>query len=182
MTENAGQDDRQRLGTNPTSGDVGPEMALSTADLCDENDATVLRMPWISYGGRRSADGIVETARTGPSNRVLWEVLGTPGENRILLVDGGGMNCRDALVGDRLAGTALANGWQAIVVSGLVRDIDRLRELALGLWALGATPARGGEEEGYGTSGGELFIRGEVVVPGMRLVGDADGLIVLPVP
>jgi regulator of ribonuclease activity A len=152
----------------------------STADLCDLHAAAVLALPWVLFGGRRHVDGLVETALVGASNQVIREVLAEPGENRILAVDGGGMAVGKALIGDRLTQIALDNGWQGIVVNGLVRDVDRLRSMPLGLWALGACPVRG-PTEGVGERGVPISVGGQVVRPGMRLVGDADGLVVLPV-
>ena len=95
----------------------------------------------------------------------------------MLLVDGGGRHARFALVGDRLAGLAIARGWRAVVVEGLVRDADRLAGLPIGIWARGTTPLRG-PRDGPGVRAVELVLGPVRVVPGGRLVADGDGVVV----
>ena len=45
-----------------------------------------------------------------------------------------------ALVGDKLAGIAAANGWAGLVINGCIRDSAALGRLDLGIVALGANP------------------------------------------
>jgi regulator of ribonuclease activity A len=85
---------------------------------------------------------------------------------------------RVALVGDNVAGLARDNGWAGLIVHGCVRDSAALRELAIGLKALGTHPkpsskAGGGEIDVPVTFGGVTFH------PGARVVSDDDGIVVL---
>ncbi|WP_433271889.1 ribonuclease E activity regulator RraA [Actinosynnema sp. CS-041913] len=152
---------------------------MNTSDLCDENDsALVLPVPLIRYGGVRLLDGRIETARTGDANQVIREVLAGPGENRILVVAGGGTAARYALVGDRLAARALEQGWQGIVVDGLVRDTDALADMPIGVWARGTWPRRG-PVDGPGEVGVPVTLEDVTLRSGDRVVCDADGVVVM---
>jgi regulator of ribonuclease activity A len=78
-----------------------------------------------------------------------------------------------------MAQTAIDNGWQGIVVDGLVRDASTLAGMPLGVWARGTCPRRG-PATGTGEAGGELRLGAVAVRPGDRLVADADGVVVVP--
>lgn len=81
-------------------------------------------------------------------------------------------------MGDRLAELAVAHGWQGLIIDGLVRDVDRLCDVDLGVWARGTSPRRG-PTTGSGERGIELHLGGLVVTPGARVVADADGVVLV---
>jgi regulator of ribonuclease activity A len=109
---------------------------------------------------------------------LVRERLSSPGDGRVLIVDGGG-SLRCALVGDNLARMGRANGWAGIVLNACVRNSAALDELGFGIKALGTNPRRSGKD-----GGGEVDVPvtfGEVTfVPGAELYGDEDGVVVLP--
>lgn len=153
-------------------------MTVVTADLYDERgdqlDSCDLQLR--QYGGRRAFSGAVVTVRCHEDNVLLKSVLSEPGEGRVLVVDGGG-SLRAALMGDVIAGMAVANGWAGVVINGAVRDVAALRELDLGVKALGSNPRRsakagGGERDVPVTFGGATFR------PGAELFSDDDGILV----
>lgn len=80
-------------------------MEISTADLYDERGdelescATQLR----SYGGRAWFSGTIVTVKCLRDNVQVDQLLDSPGEGRVLVVDGDGV-LDTALMGDRLAG------------------------------------------------------------------------------
>ncbi|MEW1845547.1 ribonuclease E activity regulator RraA [Nonomuraea angiospora] len=153
-------------------------MTVVTADLYDERgeqlDSCDLQLR--QYGGRRAFSGAVVTVRCHEDNVLLKSVLSEPGEGRVLVVDGGG-SLHTALMGDVIAGMAVANGWAGVVINGAVRDVAALRELDLGVKALGSNPrksakAGGGERDVPVTFGGATFR------PGAELFSDDDGILV----
>jgi 4-hydroxy-4-methyl-2-oxoglutarate aldolase len=81
--------------------------------------------------------------------------------------------------GELTGAEAVRRGMAAIVVDGLVRDIEKLRTLPLPVFARGLTP-HGGLPSGRGEVGIDLQIGNVVVRPGDWLVGDADGVVVIP--
>ena len=106
----------------------------ATADLVDAHEAILqsCAVPFRRYGGRARFRGPVRTLRTFEDNARLKQIVSNPGEGAVLVVDGGG-SLRAALVGDVIAGLALANGWAGLVLWGAVRDTLALASLDLGI-------------------------------------------------
>ena len=153
---------------------------IPTADLVDEHgDAlascdTQLRQ----FGGRVRFQGEIVTVRCHEDNALLKTVLGGPGQGKVLVVDGdGSLHC--ALVGDVIAGLAVANGWEGLVIHGAVRDVAALAALDIGIKALGSNP-RKGSKQGTGQHNVPVSFGGAVFAPGAQLVSDEDGVVVLP--
>jgi hypothetical protein len=72
-----------------------------------------------------------------------------------------------------------SNGWAGVVVNGVIRDRAEIDLMDIGVKALGTIPRRADLGPG-----GELDVPfhfdGITFTPGVRLVADAGGLIVLP--
>jgi regulator of ribonuclease activity A len=122
--------------------------------------------------------GQVDTLRCFEDNSLVRKALGQPGEGRILVVDGG-TSMRVALLGDQLGALAVQNGWTGIVIEGCVRDTAALRELPIGIRALGANPRRS-IKRGQGQHGVMLRLGRMDVRSGWWLYADDDGIVVLP--
>lgn len=153
-------------------------MEIITADLYDERgdelDSCDLQLR--QYGGRRSFHGVIATVRCHQDNALLKAVLSEPGEGRVLVVDGGG-SLHTALMGDLIAGAAVAAGWSGVVINGAVRDVVALRELDLGVKALGSNP-RKSTKTGAGERDVPVTFGGVTFHPGAELFGDDDGILV----
>jgi regulator of ribonuclease activity A len=130
------------------------------------------------FGGVRAFSGPIATVRCFEDNVLVKQRVGEPGEGRVLVVDGGG-SFRCALVGDNVAGLALANGWVGLVLNACVRDVDALAELALGIKALGTNPRPSGKT-GEGEADVVVSFGGAEFTPGALLHSDDDGILVLP--
>ena len=65
------------------------------------------------------------------------------------------------------------------VVNGAVRDLDDIAASPLPVFAMAATPL-GPYREGPGELNVPVVCGGQVVMPGDILVGDSDGLVVIP--
>ena len=156
-------------------------MPFTTADLCDAHDASLqVAEPGLrDYGGVPYFGGRIATVRAPEDNTHVRGMLETPGEGRVLVVDGGG-SLRCALVGDQLAALALKNGWEGIVVHGCVRDSAELRTISVGIKAL-ATHPRKSQKQGRGEREVEVRFLGVTFTPGHWLYADADGVVVSPV-
>jgi regulator of ribonuclease activity A len=151
----------------------------STADILDEHGdhAAVCELDLQQFGGVRAFAGAIATIRCHEDNVVLRECVSGPGGGRVLVVDGGG-SLRVALLGDNIAGIACDSGWAGIVVNGCVRDVAALRELQIGIRALGSNPRRSGK-----AGGGEVDVAlrfgGVTFTPGAMLYADDDGIVVV---
>ena len=155
-------------------------MSHATADLCDAHaDAVRVVGPILhDFGGRSEFCGPIVTLRALEDNSVVRATLETAGQGAVLVVDGGGSQ-RCALVGDKLAQLAIDNGWAGLIIYGCVRDSTQLKEMPLGIKALGVCPRRSrklghGEREVPVTFGGVLF------EPGAYVYADGDGIVVSP--
>ncbi len=156
----------------------------ATCDLCDQHKADrsgrfrVLPPAFKAYGGRAHFGGPVVTVKCFEDNTVVKAVLETPGEGRVLVVDGGG-SLRRALVGGNIAAAAARNGWAGVVIDGCVRDLAELNARDVGIRALGLMPLPT-ERRGEGQRDLPVQIQGVTVSPGDWLYADDDGIVVMP--
>ena len=150
----------------------------ATADLYDERgDALAsVSVPVQDLGGRRAFEGPIRTIRCFRDNGLVKDVLATPGEGAVLVVDGGG-SLESALMGDIMASSAVENGWAGVIVYGAIRDRDVLATLDLGVKALGSNP-RKSVKDGVGEVDVPVEIGGVVFTPGNLVWADADGILV----
>ena len=150
----------------------------ATADLLDRHpDAAVCTLRLEQFGGVTSFEGEIATVRCFEDNVLVRQRAGEPGAGRVLVVDGGG-SLHVALVGENVAGLALANGWAGLVINGCVRDAAALRTLAIGLKALGTHP-KASRKQGDGEVDVPVAFGGVTFAPGARLASDDDGVVVL---
>jgi len=150
---------------------------FSTCDLADEHPADVqaLEMDFRNYGGVRQFGGEVVTIKCHEDNSLVKEMLGKPGAGRVIVVDGGG-SPRHALLGDMLAAKGADNGWAGLIINGVIRDVDEIAEIALGVQALGTVPLKT-EKLGVGQQGLPLRIGGVFIHPGDYIYADNNGVL-----
>lgn len=99
-----------------------------------------------------------------------------PGD--ILVVDAKGYdyNCQ---AGDFVVGMAKVLGVAGIVMDGRIRDLVSVKTIGLPVFCTGTTVAAGGKA-GVGEVGVTISCGGVAVREGDIIVGDADGVIVVP--
>lgn len=159
-----------------------PASTFATCDLCDahEGDSSgafrVLPPVFHDFGAVLPFHGPVHTVRALEDNSRVREAVASPGQGRVLVVDGGG-SLRRALVGGNLALNAARNGWAGIVVDGCVRDVAELRESGLPIRALALVPMRT-EKHGQGQAEVAVQLQGVWVRPGDWLYADEDGIVI----
>ena len=155
---------------------------FSTCDFCDQHKADtsgqvrVLPPVFASYGARPAFAGPVSTVKCFEDNTLVKAAVDSPGQGRVLVVDGGG-SLRRALVGGNLAAAAARNGWAGIVVDGCVRDVAELNATGVGIRALGLMPLPT-EKRNEGQRDVVVQIQGVRVQPGDWLYADADGIVI----
>jgi len=153
---------------------------MSTADLYDVHGDRLKSCDtqFRQFGGRREFDGIVATVRCFQDNSLLKSILGTPGDGRVLVVDGEG-SLHTALTGDVIGQLAVDHGWAGLILHGAVRDSVALRSLPIGIKALGTNPRKSGKT-GAGERDVTVEFGGAVFSPGDHVWSDDDGVVVLP--
>jgi regulator of ribonuclease activity A len=161
--------------------DTTPDFA--TCDLGDANKNStddsfrVLPPVFHSYGGREKFAGEVVTVKCFEDNSFVKTTLDTPGNGRVLVVDGGG-SLRRALVGGNVGAAAAKNGWAGVVVNGCVRDKAELAGCDIGIRALGLMPWPT-EKRNEGQREVPVQVQGVRVRPGDWLYADEDGIVVM---
>src|SRR5918995_5557721 len=114
----------------------------ATTDLCDEHPEIQVCEPVFQiFGGNLRFSGPIVTLKVFEDNTLIKQAVESPGEGRVLVVDGGGSR-RCGLVGGNLAVSAATNGWAGIVVYGCIRDSAEIGEQPLGVRALAAMPRK----------------------------------------
>lgn len=150
-----------------------------TADLVDDigPDVRSCDVQFRQFGGRTQFAGPISTVRCLQDNALLKSVLSTPGDGGVLVIDGEG-SLHTALVGDVIAELAHSNGWAGLVVHGAVRDAAALRDLDLGIKALGTNP-RKSSKTGAGERDVTVSFGGVTFVPGDIAHSDDDGIVLV---
>ncbi|MEA4884552.1 MAG: RraA family protein [Clostridia bacterium] len=74
---------------------------------------------------------------------------------------------------------AAKKGIAGVVTDGVIRDVEQSRETGLPIYAVGVTPAAP-TKEGAGQINTSISCGGVVVEPGDIVVGDEDGVVVVP--
>lgn len=153
-------------------------MPFATTDLCDAHEGKVrIAAPiFRAYGGRPAFHGRIATLRLFEDNGLVRQTLDTPGDGRVLVIDGGG-SLRCALLGDQLAALAVKHGWNGIVVWGCIRDAKAMATMDLGVFALATHPQKT-VKKNLGDAEIPVTFAGIDFRPGEWLYADEDGLIV----
>jgi regulator of ribonuclease activity A len=151
---------------------------ISTADLYDErgHELQSVSLQFQNIGGLSGFSGPVRTVRCFQDNARLKELLSSPGDGAVLVIDGGG-SLETALVGDVIGSLAVDNGWAGIIVNGAIRDRVALGTLPFGVKALGSNPAKS-TKTGEGETDVPVEIGGVVFQPGAIVWCDEDGILV----
>jgi 4-hydroxy-4-methyl-2-oxoglutarate aldolase len=119
------------------------------------------------------------TCHAGPNdNLAVFAALDViaPGDAIVAAADGFTTTC---IVGDLVLGMARNGGAVAFVTDGLVRDTDGIRDVGLPTFSRGVTP-NSCVRNGPGTVGLPITLGNVPVAAGDILVGDRDGVVVVP--
>ena len=111
-------------------------------------------------------------------NGAVLEAISKAKRGDILVIDAKG-NTNRAVAGDFVMQLAKGVGVQGFVVDGVIRDAAAAREINFPVFAIGSTVAAG-NKHGGGVVGERIAIGGVPVETGDYIVGDVDGVIVIP--
>jgi regulator of ribonuclease activity A len=156
---------------------------ISTADICDayeEEIATgkvgILDAIFSNYGGLDSFYGEAVTIKCFEDNSIVKQLVGTPGNGRVIVMDGGG-SLRRAILGDMLAEKAAVNGWAGLVINGCIRDCDEIAATQLGVKALNTHPMKT-DKRGLGDLNVDVTFAGQTISNGDWVYSDNNGILV----
>lgn len=120
------------------------------------------------------------TVKTRPGdNLFVHKALSLAKEGDVIVVDAGG-DLTNAIIGELMAGFAASRKLGGIVINGAIRDADALRKSEFPIFAAGVTH-RGPYKDGPGQINVAVAIDGMVIEPGDLIIGDADGLLCVPI-
>ena len=151
---------------------------IKTADLCDEHeDDLLIAEPLLkNYGGRTAFHGPISTVKVFEDNSLVRDALESPGNGRVLVVDGGGSR-RCALLGDVMARIGEDSGWAGLIIYGCIRDAAEIRRMSIGIKALATNPRRS-VKRGEGQWDVPVHFAGVTFRPGAYLYSDDDGIVI----
>ena len=130
---------------------------------------------------KASLVGVALTCYAGPAdNLAVFGALELAGPGDVIVAGTDGFMAT-SVTGDLLLGMARNRGVAGFVTDGLVRDIPGLESVGLPVYCAGVTansPARNGP----GTVGFPIVLGDVGIASGDILVGDRDGVVVVPGP
>ncbi|HUU11164.1 MAG TPA: 3-hexulose-6-phosphate synthase [Phycisphaerae bacterium] len=122
--------------------------------------------------------GPVLTVRTAPGDFAKpVEAIDRAEPGTVIAIDAGGVG--PAVWGELATESALGRRLAGVVIDGAIRDADEIRRLAFPAHAK-VVCSHSGYPKGLGEIGGPIRLGGQEVRPGDWLVGDADGVMLLP--
>lgn len=164
----------------PSAEAVAPFEAAPSGWVVDAQGRRGALPHWLRPVSRNSRFvGTALTVRTRPlDNLAPYAALkyAVPGD--VLVVAVGGSE-DGSVMGDILLGMARNAGIVAAVTDGLVRDVAGIDQVGLPTFARGLSP-NSPFKDGPGAVGLPVSIGGVIIAPGDLMVGDADGVVVVP--
>ena len=131
----------------------------------------------LSTGTRLCAQARTVECMVG-DNSAIHAALRIVARDQMLVISAGGYG-DTAVWGGLLTRAAIAAGLAGLVVDGSVRDAAEIRELGFACFSIGVVPA--GPHKGFGgTIDGIISCAGCTVSPGDIVLGDDDGIAVVP--
>ena len=130
----------------------------------------------------RAGTTLVGQARTVTSmvgdNGISHVATALVGPGEVMVIDAGGYQ-DTAVWGGVATRAAMARGIAGVVIDGAVRDVAEIRDLGFPCYARAVVP--GGPHKGFGgTIDGAIACAGCPVAPGDIVLGDDDGIAVVP--
>jgi 4-hydroxy-4-methyl-2-oxoglutarate aldolase len=152
---------------------------LASPNLADAMGRFHFMDPGIQMRTALSVCGVAVTVMTRPAdNLMVHKAMEIAQSGDVIVVNTSG-NTTSAVFGELMGNSAVAAHLAGIVVDGAIRDVDALA--ALGFAAFSRTVCAGGcDKDGPGEINVPISCGHTVVMPGDIIVGDADGIAVVP--
>ncbi len=151
---------------------------VSTANISDAIHRQEALREIFSITSGTKLVGQAVTVRTYPGD---WakpvEAIDQASEGDVIVIDAGGAG--PAVWGELASHSAQEKNLAGVVIDGAVRDVAEIRRMKFPAFAKMITPTAG-EPKGFGEIGVPVSIGGTKVFPGDWVIGDDDGVIILP--
>ncbi len=106
------------------------------------------------------------------------EAIDTAQSGDVIVIYNGGSD-QVAPWGELATLSCINKGVSGVVIDGAVRDIEDIRRLEFPVFARAVVP-NAGEPKGFGEINTEIRCAGQTVRPGDYIVGDDNGIVVVP--
>ncbi|MCL2616007.1 MAG: RraA family protein [Defluviitaleaceae bacterium] len=131
----------------------------------------------VAKGVRIAGPALTVRLRPG-DNLMLHKAIGLAKPGDVIVVD----TCQTmdvCVLGELMATAAFQAGVSGIVIDGAIRDVEKLVENNFPVFAKGAVPVVG-DKDGPGEINLPISCGGVSVLPGYYIVGDDNGVVVVP--
>jgi RraA family protein len=164
----------------PEPGLIAQLAEFETPDISDRMNRLYTMHPEIrAVTGRARIFGPACTVRVFPGdNLMVHKSLDVARPGDVVVVDAGA-STMNAVLGDLVTAKARHRGLAGFVVDGLIRDLPGIERQGLPVFARGITPI-GPLHRGPGEVNFPIQCGGIVVNPGDIIVGDPNGVVVVP--
>jgi regulator of RNase E activity RraA len=152
---------------------------LASSNLADAMGRFNFMDPAIQSRSSLLLCGLAVTVNARPADNLMVHKalqVATPGD--IVVVSTGG-NTTSAVFGELMCHTATAAGLGGIVVDGAIRDVEGITRLGFPAYSRTVSPGSC-DKDGPGEINVPISCGGTVVSAGDIVVGDADGVVVVP--
>ena len=154
--------------------DIPPSIA---SDCMNRGNVMAARISPLAAGMTICAQARTVAAMAG-DNSAAHAAIGLAGTGEVLVIDGRGY-LETAIWGGIMTRAALHCGLSGVVIDGALRDAPEIIELGFAAFSAGICPA--GPSKGFGgTIDGAVSCGGCPVKPGDIVLGDDDGIAVVP--
>lgn len=164
----------------PSADEIAPFRNAATGWVVDAQGRRGALPHWIKPLSRQNRFvGTALTVRTRPvDNLAPYAALkfAKPGDVLVVSVEA---DTTTSIIGDILLGMAKNAGIVACVTDGVVRDIQGINQVEIPMFAQGLSP-NSPFKDGPGEIGGTVSLGDVMIVAGDLLVGDIDGVVVVP--
>lgn len=152
---------------------------IPVANIADEMNRFFCVNARIKPYNKNALLGSAFTVKTRPGdNLMLHKALEMAQPGDVIVVDAQG-DLSNAITGEIMMLQAAVNGLAGVVIDGAIRDAESIAELSMPVYAAGVQP-KGPYKDGPGEINVPICCGGVVVTPGDILVGDSDGIVVIP--
>jgi 4-hydroxy-4-methyl-2-oxoglutarate aldolase len=164
----------------PSADEIAPFRNAPTGWVVDAHGRRGALPHWIKPLTRETRFvGTALTVRTRPvDNLAPYAALkfAKPGDVLVVAVEG---STTTSIIGDILLGMAKNAGIVGCVTDGLARDIEGINQVGIPMFAQGLSP-NSPFKDGPGEIGGTVSLGDVMIAAGDLLIGDIDGVVVVP--
>ena len=153
--------------------------AANVADCMGRSCAMSSEIKLMSKPQKECMVGVALTVKARPGdNLFIHKALNMAVEGDVVIVANEGDRSH-SLLGEIMAQYAKSKNIAGMIIDGPIRDVVPIYDMGLPMYATGSTPG-GPYKEGPGEINVPISCGGVVICPGDLIIGDPDGVIVVP--